>query len=88
MPKHAAVKREPIVEAKVKAGTLAAVVSAFVLSLLGQYVFAGEAPEFVTTFVESAVTSVVVGALTFGGGWLAQHTPRKVVDVEVVDGEH
>lgn len=63
------------VEAKVKAATTAATISAFVLSLLGQVVFhGGAAPDWAQTIVETVVT----GALTFAAGWLAKHTPRTV----------
>lgn len=63
------------VEAKVKAATTAATISAFVLSVVGQVVFhGGAAPDWAQTAVETIVT----GALTFVAGWLARHTPRTV----------
>lgn len=75
-------KREPIVEAKVKASALAATVAGLVLSLLG-HVFGGDVPTVLAGAVESTVTALVTGGVTFAGGWLARHTPRDVVDVEV-----
>lgn len=70
------------IEAKVKTATAAATVSTLVLSLLGQYVFkSGPVPEFVTAFVESSVTAVVGGLVTFAVGWLTKHTNR-VLDIQ------
>ncbi|OQO89944.1 hypothetical protein B1813_19075 [Saccharomonospora piscinae] len=82
MSKHT-VQRTPVIEAKVKTSAAAAAAAAFVLSLLGQFVFGGETPEAVAAVVESAVTSLVTAGITFGGGWLARHTPRELVDVDV-----
>ncbi|RSD26339.1 hypothetical protein [Amycolatopsis eburnea] len=63
--------RQPV-ERKVKAGTLAATLTAGALSLLGLYVFHGVVPDWVAVLVEMAVT----GGLTFVAAYRARHTPR------------
>ena len=60
------------VEAKVKAGAGAAVVTAFVVWLLGRYVFRGVVPAEVVDLVALAVP----GLAALVGGYLAPHTPR------------
>jgi hypothetical protein len=60
------------IEAKVKASTTAATVTALVLGVLGSYVWHGAMPGW----VELIVNAVVIGGLTGVAGWLAKHTPR------------
>jgi hypothetical protein len=62
------------VERKVKAGTLAATLTAGVLSLLSLRVFHGAVPDWVSIAVETVVT----GLLTLAAGWWAKHTPRQL----------
>lgn len=66
------------VEAKVKAATAAAVVTAFVLWLLSRYVFRGEVP----APVEGVVTLAVIGAATWLASYFAKHTPRPDLPAE------
>lgn len=62
------------VETKVKAASTAATVTGFLVTLIGSLtVFHGGA---VPTVITSLVGAAVTGALTFGAGWLAKHTPR------------
>lgn len=74
-------EREPVVEAKVKAGSLAAGASGLVLSLASHLL--GDVPSVLAGTIETSVTTLVTGGATFAGGWLARHTPRDVVDVDV-----
>lgn len=74
-------KREPIVEAKVKVSALAATVAGLVLSLVSHTL--GEVPDVLAGTIETAVTGLVTGGVTFAGGWLARHTPRELLDVDV-----
>jgi hypothetical protein len=60
------------VERKVQASTAAAAVSGLALWSLGHYVFKGGVPDVVASWVYV----LVPGALTFGAGYLAKHTPR------------
>lgn len=75
-------KRTPVVEAKVKVASLAAMVSGLALSLLG-HLLGGDVPDVLAGTVETAVTGLVTGGVTFAGGWLAKHTPRELLDVDV-----
>lgn len=59
-------------EAKVKAASAAATVTAFVLWVLGTYVFKDVVPEA----VEGLVALVVTGLATWTAGWYAPHTQR------------
>jgi hypothetical protein len=60
------------VETKVQASAAAAAVSGLALWALGHYVFKTGVPDVVASW-----TYVIVpGALTFGAGYLARHTPR------------
>lgn len=61
-----------VVERKVKAAGTAATVVGFVTTLLAVDVFHGTVPDWAT----AGVGALVTGALTFGAGWLAKHTPR------------
>jgi hypothetical protein len=58
------------VEAKVKASTAAAALSGLALWALGRYVFKGDVPDVVTSWVYV----IVAGGLTLGAGYLARHT--------------
>jgi hypothetical protein len=60
------------VERKVTASTGAAAVSGLVLFVLGRYVFKGDVPDVVASWVYVAVPAVV----TFAAGYLARHSPR------------
>ena len=60
------------VEKKVQASTAAAAVSGLALFILGRYVFKGDVPDVVTSWVYAAVPAL----LTFAAGYLARHTPR------------
>ena len=60
------------VEAKVKASTAAAALSGLALWALGRYVFRGEVPDVVVSWVYVIVPSVI----TFAAGYLARHTAR------------
>lgn len=61
------------VEPKVKAATAAATVAAFVLWVLGAYVFDGVVP----LPVQGLVGLVVTGGSTFVGGYYARHVDRR-----------
>ena len=65
------------VELKVKVGAVAATLSGLVLAGLADVV--PSVPEWVS----APVLAVVTGAVTFGAGWLAKHTPRSVASVTV-----
>jgi hypothetical protein len=60
------------VEAKVQASTAVAAVSGLALWALGRYVFKGDVPDVVASWVYV----LVPGVLTFTAGYLARHTPR------------
>ena len=60
------------VERKVQASTAVAAVSGMVLWVLGRYVFGGDVPDVVASWVYV----LVPGALTFAAGYLTKHTPR------------
>jgi len=60
------------VERKVQASTAAAAVSGFALWALGTYVFKGNVPDVVTSWVYVLTPAVI----TFAAGYLAKHTPR------------
>jgi hypothetical protein len=60
------------VEAKVQASTAVAAVSGLALWALGTYVFKGDVPDVVASWVYV----LVPGVLTFAAGYLAKHTPR------------
>ncbi len=66
------------VETKVTASTAGAVGSAFVVWVLGAYVFHDDVPLPVTALV----AVIVPGIVTFVAGWLAPHTPRRDLRVE------
>ncbi len=63
----------PAVEAKVKAATAGAVLSALGVWALDEYVFTTAS---VPVPVEAAVALAVTGLVTFAAGWLARHTAR------------
>jgi hypothetical protein len=60
------------VETKVQASTAAAAVSGLALFALGRYVFKGNVPDVVTSWVYVIVPSLI----TFAAGYLAKHTTR------------
>ena len=60
------------VEAKVQASTGAAAVSGLALWSLGHWVFKGDVPDVVVSWIYV----LVPGALAFGAGYLAKHTAR------------
>jgi hypothetical protein len=60
------------VEHKVQASTAAAAVSGLALWALGTYVFKGDVPDVVVSWVYV----IIPAALAFGAGYLAKHTPR------------
>ena len=60
------------VETKVQASTAAAALSGLALYFLGRYVFKGDVPDVVTSWVYV----LVPGVLAFAAGYLAKHTPR------------
>jgi hypothetical protein len=62
------------VEKKVQASTGAAAVSGLALWALGTYVFKGDVPDVVASWIYVLVPSV----LTFAAGYLTKHTPRPV----------
>ncbi|GAB3142507.1 hypothetical protein GCM10027290_17170 [Micromonospora sonneratiae] len=69
------------VESKVKAATAAgagsaAVVTPFVVWVVDQLFFNGDATPEVPLPVVGMIGLVVTGACTFVGGWYAKHTPR------------
>jgi hypothetical protein len=61
-----------MIENKVKASTSAAAVSGLILWVLGRYVFRGEVPDVLASWIYA----VLPGVLAFGAGYLARHTPR------------
>jgi hypothetical protein len=63
------------VETKVQASTAVAAVSGLALWALGKYVFKGDVPDVVASWVYV----LVPGVLTFAAGYLAKHTPRPAV---------
>jgi hypothetical protein len=62
------------VETKVKASTAAAAASGLALWALGRYVFKGDVPDVVASWVYV----IIPAALAFGAGYLARHTSRPV----------
>lgn len=60
------------VEAKVKAGSLAAAAAGIVDWLLAHYLF----PHLNDPTAQALILAAVPGVLAFAGGWLAKHTPR------------
>ena len=60
------------VETKVQASTAVAAVSGLALWALGKYVFKGDVPDVVASWIYV----IVPGVLTFAAGYLARHTPR------------
>ena len=60
------------VEAKVRAGSLAAAACGLAMWILGRYVFRGTVPDVVASWVYTAVPA----AVTFAAGYAAKHTPR------------
>jgi hypothetical protein len=60
------------VETKVKASTAAAALSGLALWALGRYVFRGEVPDVVVSWVYVIIPAV----LAFGAGYAARHTAR------------
>jgi hypothetical protein len=63
------------VETKVQASTAVAAVSGLALWALGKYVFKGDVPDVVASWIYV----IVPGVLTFAAGYLAKHTPRPPV---------
>jgi hypothetical protein len=61
-----------MIENKVKASTSAAAVSGLILWVLGRYVFRGDVPDVVASWVYA----ILPGVLAFAAGYLARHTPR------------
>jgi hypothetical protein len=61
-----------VVEPKVRAATVAAVLVTFVLWALSAYVFRGDVP----LPVQGLVELVAVGGVTFAAGWRARHVDR------------
>jgi hypothetical protein len=59
-------------ETKTKASTTAAAVSGMALWLLGKYVFKGDVPDVLASWVYV----LVPGILAYAAGWLAPHTHR------------
>ena len=62
-------------ETKVQASTAVAAVSGLALWALGRYVFKGDVPDVVASWIYV----IVPGVLTFAAGYLAKHTPRPSV---------
>jgi hypothetical protein len=60
------------IERKVQASTVAAAISGLVLWALGTYVFKGNVPDVVTSWVYALVPA----GITFAAGYLAKHTAR------------
>ena len=60
------------VETKVKAGTAAAAVSGLALWCLGKYVFKGDVPDVVASWVYAIIPALI----TFAAGYAAKHTTR------------
>jgi len=71
------------VEAKVKVGTAATLVTALVTGLLATYVFHGVTPDF----VNEGISAIVTGGVGFIAMWLTKHTPRNIVDLTVDDSK-
>jgi hypothetical protein len=63
------------VETKVQASTAVAAVSGLALWALGKYVFKGDVPDVVASWIYV----IVPGVLTFAAGYLAKHTDRPAV---------
>jgi hypothetical protein len=63
------------VETKVQASTGAAAISGLALYVLGRYVFKGDVPDVIVSWVYV----LVPGVLAFGAGYLARHSPRPPV---------
>lgn len=63
------------IETKVTAATAGSIISAFIVYLLGEFVFKGSD---VPTVVIALVQLLIVGVVTFASGYLAKHTPRIV----------
>lgn len=60
------------VETKVKASTAAAALSGLALWALGRYIFRGDVPDVVASWVYVIVPALI----TFAAGYRAPHTPR------------
>jgi hypothetical protein len=60
------------VETKVKASTAAAALSGLALWALSRYVFRGDVPDVVVSWVDA----IIPAALAFAAGYLAKHTVR------------
>jgi hypothetical protein len=67
------------IEKKVQASTAAAATSGLILWITGRYLFKGDVPDVVASWVYVAVPAVV----TFGAGYLAKHTSRPVGETVV-----
>lgn len=63
------------VETKVQASTGAAAISGLALWSLGHWVFKGDVPDVVASWVYV----LIPGLLAFTAGYLAKHTPRPAV---------
>jgi hypothetical protein len=61
-----------MVETKVKASTAAAALSGMALWALGRYVFKGDVPDVVVSWVDV----IIPAGLAFGAGYWAKHTVR------------
>ena len=60
------------IERKVQASTAAAATSGLILFILGRYVFRGDVPDAVVSWIYVIVPSVI----TFAAGYQAPHTHR------------
>lgn len=69
-------KREPIIEAKVKAGTAAAALSGYAVTALNGWV---DLPEAVSGQIGAVLSAGVAALITGAAAWVTKHTPRAVV---------
>ena len=69
-----------MIETKVQASTAVAAVSGLALWALGRYVFKGDVPDVVASWIYV----IVPGVLTFAAGYLAKHTARLAAPLPVL----